>query len=696
MSLISGKVIDISIVVVNFRVKEYVVNLLESIEKARGKLNLQIIVIDNNSNDDSISYLKEKFPLVTYIQNEKNLGFGRANNQCFNLAKGEFTLIINPDTIVSEDTLQIMVNHMYRHPNCGASGCKILNPDGTFAPESKRSVPTISTAISKVFGLNALFPKSKVFGRYHLGWIDENEVSEIEVLSGCFMFWRTHLLQQLGGFDERFFMYGEDIDLCFRIKKTQFHIDYVPTTSIIHYKGESTRKGDLKYVRIFNKALYQFFEKHYSSKYSLIFRVFIFFAITLRIGISFIYNNLRLIGFILSDLLLLNISVIIGFLFRFSFEYDAVINLKNLQYLWINVLASSLYVLLGASIDLFKTKANSISSQLKAILASYGGVTLITFFARDLAFSRLALIYGLLIALVLMIITRFMQINFSKNNSKITGKLKRTKILLVGNEESAKPIKQQIYARPDWNYDVIGTVSVKDSKGDYLGSLPQLIDLIRAYNVDQIFFLLNSISYTTMIEYITKLENVRVILKLIPDSMDFILGKSNVEYLEQIPIVDIDVPYTKTINRWMKRMLDILISMPIIVTGLPLLMTAFVKMKKHETKVGAIKLLAPIIKYRHLNRLLLVWNVFIGKLHIVGSELSYNSKPSYSVKPGIVGYVQINKRRLQHLSDADNYLLYYFQNYTIWLDIDIMMKSPFSNYSVLQNLEEERKKQLNP
>ena len=338
MSITATKMIDISIVIVNYRVKEYVVNLIESVEKAKRKLNLQIIVIDNNSNDGSLSYLKQRFPLLTYIQNEKNLGFGKANNQGFNLARGEFTLIINPDTIVSEDTLQIMVNHMHRHPNCGACGCKILNPDGSFAPESKRSVPTITTAITKVFGLNTLFPKSKVFGSYHLGWIDENEESEIEVLSGCFMFWRTHVLQQLDGFDERFFMYGEDIDLCFRIQKTQFRINYVPTTSIIHYKGESTRKGDLRYVRIFNKALYQFLEKHYSSKYSLIFRVFIFLAITLRIGISFIYNNVRLIGFIMSDLLLLNISVIIGFLLRFSFEYDAIINFKNLHYLWINVL----------------------------------------------------------------------------------------------------------------------------------------------------------------------------------------------------------------------------------------------------------------------------------------------------------------------------------------------------------------------
>ncbi len=688
--MLESKNIDISVVIVNYKVKEYIANLLNSLYKASGDYQLQIFVVDNNSQDESIEYLESRYPEVIYIENEKNLGFGVANNQAIMRAEGDFTLIINPDTLISEDTLEIMMHHMRSNPSCGASGCKILNPDGTFAPESKRSIPTIGTAISKVLGLNSLFPKSKVFGSYYLGWIDQNEASKIEVLSGCFMFWRTSVLKNLNGFDERFFMYGEDIDLCYRIQNTEYHIDYVPTTSIIHYKGESTRKGDLKYVRIFNKALFQFFDKHHSKNYSQIFRPLVFSAIWMRICISFLVNNLRSLASLTTDLVLLNLSVLLGFLIRFKFSFEVFTNIQSLKYLWINVLASVFYILIGSIFNLFRHRKTSISNTLKTIFGSYVGIALLTFFVRNLAFSRLALIYGLAAATLLFLVNRLIQINISNTGNKVTGRLKSSKILLVGSEEFAEPIKQQIYSRPDWNYEVVGTVSVDESEGDYIGSLPQLMDLMRAYNVDQVFFLLNSISYKSMLQHITKLQKERAILKLIPDSMDFILGKSNVEYLEQIPIVDIDVPYTKEINQWIKRMADIFISLPIVLLGSPFLAVAFFKMRKQESKIGPIRLISPILENKNLNRLLLFWNTLLGKLHIVGSPLGKNASSSYSVKSGIVGYVQINERRIINASDTDNYLLYYLQNYSLWLDIDIIMKSLFSEYSVLESLEKER------
>ena len=208
-----AKKIDISIVIVNYRVKEYVSNLLSSIYKAARQYKVQIFVVDNDSGDDSVAYLRQRHPGVIYIANEDNFGFGKANNQAIKEAKGEFTLIINPDTLVSEDTFTVLIEHMKQNPECGAAGCKILNPDGSFAPESKRSVPTIWAALTKLLGLHSIFPKSRLFGQYYLTWLSENQQVEINVLSGSFMFWRTELLQQMGGFDERFFMYGEDIEL---------------------------------------------------------------------------------------------------------------------------------------------------------------------------------------------------------------------------------------------------------------------------------------------------------------------------------------------------------------------------------------------------------------------------------------------------------------------------------------------------
>ena len=466
-----SKKIDISIVIVNYKVKEYIANLLNSLKKAQADFNLEIFVVDNDSQDNSVDYLRARYEDVIYIENKENVGFGVANNQAIMQARGEFTLIINPDTLVSEDTLEIMVNHMRHNLKCGASGCKILNPDGTFAPESKRSIPTINTAINKVLGLNTLFPKSKVFGSYYLGWLDENESSHIEVLSGCFMFWRTELLKSLNGFDERFFMYGEDIDLCYRIQSTDYYIEYVPTTSIIHYKGESTRKGDLKYVRIFNKALFQFFDKHYSSNYSKVFRSLVFTAIWIRILISFVIHNVRSLVSITTDLILLNVSVILGFLIRFNFSIEIFTNIQSLKYLWINVLASIFYILTGSIFNLFKNKKTSISNAIKAVFGTYIGITLVTFFVRNLAFSRLALIYGLIAAIVLFLINRLIQINVGNTSSKVTGRIKTSKILLVGSEEFAMPIKKQIYSRPDWNYDIVGVVAVNDESENYIGSL---------------------------------------------------------------------------------------------------------------------------------------------------------------------------------------------------------------------------------
>ena len=273
---------DISIIIVNYKVKEYVKGLLDSIVKAGRNFELEIFVIDNDSGDDSSAFLKKYYPDVYYINNQKNIGFGRANNQAIRLAKGKYTFIINPDTVINEDLFTVMTDHMENNPYCGAAGVKILNPDGTYAPESKRSVPTIWSSFCKMFSLHELLPDKKLFNQYYLSWLDEDQINEVPVLSGSCMFWRTKLLKDLSGFDERFFMYGEDIDLCYRVQDTDFHIDYVPKTSIIHYKGESTKKGDLRYNWIFNKALYQFYDKHYSTKYSLFFKGFIYLAIWVK------------------------------------------------------------------------------------------------------------------------------------------------------------------------------------------------------------------------------------------------------------------------------------------------------------------------------------------------------------------------------------------------------------------------------
>lgn len=677
---------DISVIIINYKVREYISNLLSSIFRAQQGLSIEIFVVDNNSEDGSIEFLKSRFPSVTYIANTVNVGFGKANNQAIKQAKGKYTLIINPDTLVSEDTFKVLFTHMESNPSCGAAGCKILNPDGTFAPESKRSVPTIWSSFSKVTGLSTLFPSSKLFKEYYLNSIGENEKAQVPVLSGSFMFWRTDLLKELGGFDERFFMYGEDIDLCYRVQNTKYHIDYVPETSIIHYKGESSKKGDLRYIWVFNKALYQFFDKHHSSRYSLLFKVFIYTAIWLRAFISVITSNLQLIGYIASDLILLNVSVILGFLIRFRFSYEVFTDLQNLKFLWINLLASLIYVFIGGFLDLFQSKKDSISNQIKAIITSYSGVALITFFVREYAFSRLALIFGLIAALVLMLLFKLIQINLSKNDTKVTGKLKRLKVLLVGDTEYTSGIKSKIHSRPDWNYEVVGTVGIEHTNEGDFGELAQLKELIKTYEIDQVFFALSSISYKDMLRQISLLQNERVVFKLVPDSMDFILGKSNVEYLESIPLVEVGFSFSKGINQALKRTMDFVIALPCwFIIGL-FALPGFFFTKAERVTIHDLKFFNAPFENRWKNRVLLFWYILKGDMSLVGSTIcSGGSNPQ--LKPGLTGTVQMNLSRIQSSEDRENYELYYLQNYSIWMDIDILLKSLFSNKSFSEEIE---------
>ncbi len=680
----------ISVVIVNYKVKEYIANLLNSLKKAQHDFNLEIFVVDNDSGDDSISYLKERYPEVNYIANVENVGFGKANNQAIRQAKGEFTLIINPDTLVSEDTLDVLVNHMNENPECGAAGCKILNPDGTFAPESRRSIPTIWSASCKVFGLNTLFPESKLFGQYYLSWLDEDESGEVPVLSGSFMFWRTDLLRKLNGFDERFFMYGEDIDLCYRVQKTDYRIDYVPDTSIIHYKGESTKKGDLRYIRIFNKALYQFFDKHYSARYSLFFRIFIYLAIWLKTALSFISTNLKKLKPVFADLILLNLSVALGFLIRYGIKGTNILTPDGTKYLWINLLMTLLFLFSGSLLGMFRKNKESISTALKALSITYAGVVIVTFFVRNLAYSRLGLIFGFVLGVIFFVSFKLIRSNKKGAGNVNRGRLRNSRVILVGDAIQSADITSKIHTRPDWSYEVVGYVNVDESDEKALGSLAQLRDLVKAYQADQVFFALNSISYKQMLKEISNLQKEEVVFKLIPDSMDFILGKSNVEYLEAIPLVEVEFEYSKPINKLMKRLLDLGLSVPLFLTLLLICWPAVLFSNRDWVFVDGIKLYRHIEKNKWKNRLRLLGYVISGKLSLVGAPISESVlEQSGTAKKGITGLIQISKNRIQQEEEAESFGLYYLQNYSLWMDIDILIKTVFNGPYPLEALVQE-------
>lgn len=254
----------LSVVIVNYKVPVFLHQCLNSLEVATENIDTEFFVVDNASNDNSVEFLRQYHPEVIYIENQENVGFSKANNMAIKRAKGEFLLLINPDTIISEDTIQRCVDFMSDNSEAGAIGVKQNYAYGMFAPESRRAVPKPVTAFYKFVGLCKRFPKHRKFGRYYLGFLDKNKTEEIEILSGAFMFIRHEAIKKVGAFDEDFFMYGEDIDLSYRILKGGFKNYYIPT-NIIHYKGESTHKRSFTYVNNFNRSMAIFFRKHFKA-----------------------------------------------------------------------------------------------------------------------------------------------------------------------------------------------------------------------------------------------------------------------------------------------------------------------------------------------------------------------------------------------------------------------------------------------
>ena len=269
---------QLSIVILNYNVRHFLELCLLSVQNAIQNLEAEIIVVDNNSSDDSCAMVKQRFPQVKLIENSDNLGFPKGNNIGVSQAKGEYICILNPDTVVADDTFEKVLTFAKNQNNLGIVGCKLIDGSGQFLPESKRGVPTPWVAFTKIFGLYKAFPKSTLFNQYYAQHLDENQIGKVDILVGAFMVMQRELYLEMGGFDENCFMYSDDIDLSYMALQKGKQNYYFPETTVIHYKGESTVK-DGTYMKRFQEAMNFFYKKHFS--------VSVFFTVFMKIGIVF-------------------------------------------------------------------------------------------------------------------------------------------------------------------------------------------------------------------------------------------------------------------------------------------------------------------------------------------------------------------------------------------------------------------------
>ncbi|KFF02453.1 glycosyltransferase family 2 protein [Flavobacterium reichenbachii] len=269
---------QLSVIILNYNVCEFLEQCVLSVQESLSSIDGEIIVVDNNSSDGSCLMMKKRFPEVKLIQNHENFGFPKGNNIGAAEAQGEYICILNPDTIVAEDTFFKILAFAERQTNLGITGCKLIDGTGSFLPESKRGIPTPWVAFTKIFGLYKIFPKNIFFNQYYAQDIDENETGKVDILVGAFMLLKRDLYLQLNGFDENCFMYADDIDLSYRALQIQKTNYYFHETTVLHYKGESTVK-DQKYMRRFQEAMDYFYKKHFKKS--------LFFSVFIKIGIVF-------------------------------------------------------------------------------------------------------------------------------------------------------------------------------------------------------------------------------------------------------------------------------------------------------------------------------------------------------------------------------------------------------------------------
>lgn len=551
--------IPLSVIIVNYNVRFFLEQALLSVRKAIRNIEAEIIVVDNCSVDGSVEMLKEKFTDVILIENKENVGFAKANNQAIRIAKGEFVLLLNPDTVVEEDTFTKCVGFMKEHPEAGGLGVKMLDGKGNFLPESKRGFPTPFVAFCKAFGLSRLLPKSKTFNRYHLGFLAENETNEIEVLAGAFMFLRKAALDKAGLLDESFFMYGEDIDLSYRIVKAGYRNYYFPETRIIHYKGESTRKGSMNYVRMFYQAMIIFAQKHFSSGGAGFYVFMLKLAIYLRAALSVVSRLAKLWTLPLSDAAFIYIGLLlikdyweshikIAEGLRYPQEYVLLV-LPAYVIVWL------FSVFLSGGYEKNARPARFIRGLFFGTIAI---AAIYAFLPESLRFSRAMILLGAGWSVFVMTITRITT-HFIQHKNLRLGEVAEKKVVIVGSDAETERVTTLLNQAKVKN-DLIGYVSVNGespAQPHHLGELNQLREIATIYRIDELIFCAKDVPSQQIIEWMTQI-GPQLEYKIVPEDSLSIIGSNSKDLPGELYTIDIKLAIDSTYSRRNKRLFDLL------------------------------------------------------------------------------------------------------------------------------------------
>lgn len=647
---------QLSIIIVNYNVKEFLANLFDTLYKALEGIEAEIIVVDNDSHDGSQEYIKQYHPRVTLIESRENLGFSKANNLGLKIAKGRYLLLLNPDTLVREDTFRAMMDAMDKDDTIGMAGCKILNPDGTLQLACRRSFPGPWVSFCRITGLSSLFPNSKLFARYNLTYLDENDSYEVDAISGSFMMLKREVYEKIGGLDESYFMYGEDLDWCFRVQKAGFKVYYIHNTQIIHYKGESTKRSNIDETRHFYNAMHLFVKKNLSG--SFLIKLMLRLAIILRE--TFAYASLRktIILSVLVDVLFYNSSLYIA-----EHTYSFFKNFRGFPDFALGIVYTipvAIHIFSSVLFRVYRRDRISVLPVIFATVLSFLLLATTTFFFKDFAYSRglLLLAYSMIFS-SLILWRAFLKLFAGIGNETLRPTIRT---LIVGQLPEAEKLVARLSGKYPLYHKVVGVVTPEQKDTGValrqipvLGHISAIVKIVRENRISEIIFCPQGMSYNLIMSIISETSRNNLEFRIAGGELDFLVGKHSVSLTEDVPLIEISYNISVPVNRIIKSVFDFLVSLFIFILLLP---PAFL-FSKITGREGRF--------FRMLKKIPMVLS---GKMSLVGPKSSSYSEGLYVGKPGITGLWFIEE------SEEENKLaVYYAKNQNIWLDLDILGKT---------------------
>lgn len=551
----------LSVIIVNYNVEYFLEQCLLSVEKAIERVDADVFVVDNQSVDGSCAMVRKRFPWVKLIANEDNVGFSKANNQAMRDSDAEYVLLLNPDTVVEEDTFEKVVAFMDAHPSAGGLGVRMVDGKGTFLPESKRGLPTPWVSFCKISGIYRIFPRTKKFNHYYMGYLSEHEPNQVEILSGAFMMMRKKALDEVGLLDESFFMYGEDIDLSWRIVQGGYENYYYPETRIIHYKGESTKKGSLNYVFVFYQAMIIFANKHFSTRNAKVFSSLINFAIYARAGLALVARFVKQIWLPTLDAALLFLG---AWLLK---EYYAEIQEKIFDPQLTKVALSS-YTLTWMISVFFSGGYDRPLSMFKVLRGAFVGALLVllgyALLPEDWRFSRALVLLGGAWSIVYYVASRVVFNLFSPTHFAWEGN-KSKRYAIVGSEEEVHRIEQLLIQtrvqEPWW----VGVAPSEMKSELHIGDINQLEEVIRVHNIDEVIFSGKDVSSAQTIDLMSSTASEGLDFKIAPSDTLYMIGSNSIDTNGDLFMLEANGIH-KSANKRNKRVLDGVIALLLLVS----------------------------------------------------------------------------------------------------------------------------------